>query len=468
MKKTKIICTIGPSSSDKNTLIQLVKSGMNVARLNFSHGSYDEKKKQIDDLRAIQDELGTPVTIMADLQGPKLRLGTIDGIRQINAGETVILTQNASGKELPTQLDLSDVVEKNERVLLNDGLIELSVLKIEGDKIYTIAKNSGSVSSQKGINIPDSTYGKEVHTDKDKKDLAFALEQKVDFVALSFVRTGEDIKHIRSHISAAQSHCKILAKIEKKEAVDNLQEIIRESDGVLVARGDLAIETSPAEVPIIQLRMIGLARQLQKPIIIATQMLESMISNPRPTRAEASDVANAVLYQVDGVMLSAESASGKYPVETVQTMTDIIEKVESSQEFKHYIKINWESIEENTLKVSALAKTAASLSYRIQADCIAVATATGKTARVISSFRPNSSIIAVAHDEQVQNQLNLLWGVIPIMLKPTGDSVTFEKEIIKQIQKLQAADHNSKLVIVGGSRVGTPGMTDTIRVVTID
>lgn len=467
MKKTKVVCTLGPASENPETLALLIKAGMNVARLNFSHGTLEDKKRQLDLVRQVAGELHEPIAIMADLQGPKLRLGDIDGVRQIEQGDSIRLSHVATHDVLPTQIDLAEAVKPGERILLNDGLVELHVDEVHEGVIRTTAKNGGWVSSQKGINIPDSTYTGEVFTEKDAEGLEFAIRENLDYVALSFVRGAADILYVKSLIETRQSRMKVIAKIEQKDAVRNVSEIIHDADGVMVARGDLAIETSPSEVPIIQLRIIRIARQFQKPVIVATQMLESMIENPRPTRAEATDIAHAVMYQVDAIMLSGESAAGKYPVEAVQVMSEIIQSVEHSTEFKHYIKINWEDIEKETLRLSAIASTAASFAYRSKAACLAVATATGLTARIISSFRPEPDIVAVTHDERTRNQLNLLWGVTPIVVAPAEDSDLFWKKTARELEERGFVHKGDMVIMVAGTHVGVSGETDTIRIVTL-
>lgn len=458
MKKTKIVCTIGPASSTEEKIEQLIKAGMDVARLNFSHGTQNEKKEQIEIIRKLRKKLKKPITIIADLQGPKLRIGQIDGQRIIQKEEEVTLTKDALENEFPTQLDLSRIVKEGERILLNDGLVELIVKEINGNKIKTIAKNEGWVSSFKGINIPDSDYNNNTFTQKDHSDLLFAINEGVDYIALSYVQEENDIKNVKSYIDSRKSPCKIIAKIEKKGAVQNLKEIIQAADGVMIARGDLALETSPSDVPIIQLEIIRIARMFQKPVIVATQMLESMIANPRPTRAETSDIANAVLYQVDAVMLSAESATGKYPVEAVKVMTDIIQKVEQSKEFKHSIQINWEDIEESSLKVNAVAATAASFAHRIHAEHLVVATTTGRMARIVSSFRPESKIIVTTNNEKLQYQMSLLWGAIPILVENKKNDTLFEKCVVKKILSLSLGKVQDKIIIVSA---------DTIKMATI-
>lgn len=467
IKKTKIVCTIGPASWDYETLKKLAQEGMNLARLNMSHGTHEEKLAQIKFLRKISKELGKPIAIITDLQGPKIRLGEIDGIREIKKGETIKLSIFAEGEELPMQFDLSPYVHKSHRIFLNDGLVQLKVSDIHGKVITTKALNSGVVSSHKGVNIPDTNLKGASFTEKDFEDAQFGIRNDTDFISMSFVQSPTDLNPLKEMIKKAKSKAQIIVKIEKKEAIDNLEAIVKASDSIMVARGDLALETSPFEVPIYQQKMIKLCRQYQKPVIVATQMLESMTENPRPTRAEASDVANAVLDQVDGVMLSAESAQGKYPVEAVKTMKEIILSVEENPDYKNYIKINWENIAIENLSLNAIVSSAASISYRIKAKAIIVATTTGKTARMLSSFRPDAQIIAVTHDEAIRSQLSLVWGIYSIVVKPQENFETFLKNITEDLKNLDLAKKGDKVVFVIGRKVGVAGTTDTVKVATI-
>jgi pyruvate kinase len=462
IKKTKIVCTIGPASWDYATLKELAMAGMDVARLNMSHGNFEEKTEQIKLIRRISDELNKPIGIMADLQGPKIRLGEIEDEREIRNNEVVRLSMFAMNEELPMQFDLSPFVHKNHRIFLNDGLVQLKITSINGKVITTRALNSGVVSSHKGVNIPDTNLKGASFTEKDREDAEFALAAGVEFINLSFVQSASDIKKLRDMIKKANSKTQILVKIEKKEAIDNLEEIILAVDGVMVARGDLAVETSPSDVPIYQQIMIKLCRQYQKPVIVATQMLESMIHNPRPTRAETSDVANAVMDQVDAIMLSAESASGLYPVEAVATMSSIIQSVESNLDYKRYIKIDWQHIGPAEISLSAITSSAASIAYRTGAKAIIAGTATGRTARILSSFRPDSKIIAIVHDKLTFNQLALVWGVSPVIVNPTADFNKFLENI--HVTLAPQFKHGDIGVIVTGKSAGVSGTTNTIKI----
>lgn len=466
-RKTKIVCTIGPSSWDETTMKKLAKAGMDVVRLNMSHGSHEEKLQQIKFARSISEELQKPMAVFADLQGPKLRLGIIDGIKRITTGETLEISITPEDQELPIQFDLSPYVKKGDRLFLNDGLIEVLITDVRGKTIVGRAQNSGVVSSNKGVNVPDTNLGAASFTSKDKADAVFALKHNVDYIALSFVQTVDDIKPVRALIKEHNPKVKIIVKIEKKEAIENIEEIVKEADAVMVARGDLAIETENAQVPIYQEKIINLCRQHRKPVIVATQMLESMTENPRPTRAEISDVANAVLDQVDAVMLSAESANGKYPVEAVSTMKNVIDSVESHPDYHHQIKIHWADLEKEDLEFMAIASSAAHLGERLGVKAIVTGTVTGHTAKTVSAFRPEAKIIAVSHDETTRNQLALVWGVEPLIVKATVNFNTFFEHVMEEIRTGNGLRKGDKVVMIVGTTAGVSGTTNTIKIATV-
>lgn len=468
-KKTKIVATIGPSSSSYSVLKEMIQNGLNVARLNFSHGSQEEKMGLIKSIRQISKELNKPIAILADLSGPKLRLGEIEGIKEIRKGDEVNLSiEPQDSFQLPMQFDLSPFVKPKQRIFLNDGLVALEVKKVSSKVILTVALNSGWVSSHKGVNVPDTRLEGATFTAKDQDDCEFALSQKVDYIGLSFIQTPEDLDPALALIKKHHSQAKIVVKVEKPEAITNLEKIIKKTDAVMVARGDLGIEIPAYDVPVIQQKIVRLSRQYQKPVIIATQMLESMMENPRPTRAEVSDVANAVLDQVDAVMLSGETASGKYPIEAVKIMKETILSVEDHPDYKNYIKIDWDQLSAENYSFSAIASAAASLAYRIRAKAIVVATATGRMPRLLSSFRPDAQIIAVTHDQQTMNQLSLMWGVRSVLTKPTGSFDNFLAHAISEVKEQDFAKVGDKIVVVVGSTVGISGETDTIKVLTLE
>jgi pyruvate kinase len=466
MKKTKIVATIGPASQNEKVLRELFLNGVNVARLNFSHGDLKQKKEAIDLIRKVSSKLKIQVAILADLPGPKIRLGEIDGVYKIKKGDT--LTFGLDGEaHLPIQFDFTNDVVAGQKMYLNDGLIALNIISSKNKIVTAKALNSGWVTSKKGINLPETIFEKETFTDEDRESAIFAIKENLDFIALSFVQSEKEVLILRDLINKNKSKIKIISKIEKPQAVNNIEEIIRSSDAVMVARGDLAIETSPAEVPLIQQKIITLARHHQKPVIVATQMLESMIDNPRPTRAEASDVANAVLSQVDAVMLSAESASGNYPVEAVKTMNAIIEEVEKNPEFNRYIRIDWEKINTKDINFNAIVSSGASLAYRLHSPVVAVGTVTGKTARQLSSFRPSSIIMATTHNDTSARQLALSWGVFPVYVPISVQSETFDKTMSELIKTNRLAKKGKSVVLIWGSKIGISGTTDTIRVAQI-
>ncbi len=466
--RTKILCTIGPASQEYDTLASMVDAGMDGARLNFSHGDYEDKADKIKKIKKLSKELKRPVAIVADLQGPKLRLGKIEEKKEFQTGDTISFSIKPKNDEIPIQFDLSKYLKAGDRIYLNDGLLEVTVTSIKDKTINTVAKNSGWISSHKGINIPDTEVDNKAFTQKDKEDAQFALEHKVDYLAISFVQRASDLDAVKEMIKKYNPQTKIIAKIERSIAIANIREIIAASDMVMIARGDLALETSAAEVPIFQQKIIRLARENQTPVIVATHMLESMVNNPRPTRAEAGDVANAVINQVDTVMLSAESAVGSYPVRAVKIMNDIIRTTEANPEYKNYIKVNWQNIKETDLQFNAITSSAASLSYRIGSQLLAVATASGRTARIISSFRPNASIVGITHDQVIQNQLALIWGVVPLIVEPEKSADLFWQKIIDTIKLKKLASNGQQIILVSGSTlIGVSGATDTIKVVEI-
>ncbi len=464
MRKTKIVATIGPASKSPAMLKKMILAGVNVARLNFSHGTLEEKRETLHLVRETAAKLGKSIAVLCDLPGPKIRLGVFDGDYRIKKGEA--LTLGVKDATLPILYDFSDSVKTGQRIYINDGLVELEVVSVKEGTITVKAKNSGVVSSRKGINLPDTILSGNAFTKEDREAAQFAIDQQTDFIALSFVQSRKEIDELRSLISKNKSDAKIIAKIEKPEAVKNIEEIIEAADGVMIARGDLAIETSAPEVPLIQQRIIVLARQYQKPVIVATQMLESMIENPRPTRAEASDVANAVLSQVDAVMLSAESASGSYPVEAVATMCSIIEKVEEDPQFSRYIKINWEKLNLDDIHINAIVSSSASLSYRLKSPVIGVGTVTGKTAMQLSAFRPNAVIAAMTHKEVIARQLCLSWGVYPVVVE-TDKGKSFGTTMLERIKKEKLIGRGQTAVLVWGEEIGIAGTTNTIKAVKV-
>ena len=473
MPRAKIVCTVGPASWKPETLRQLMEGGMDVARLNFSHGDQPTHAEHIDRLRAAAAEVGKPVAILADLQGPKLRVGTMEepGVL-LSAGDKVTLTTDdviGHGPDaLPVQHDdLPRLVTPGERILLDDGLLELEILSATETEIRCLVLEGGILKSNKGINLPHTHLDLPSITDKDRQDLAFALTHQVDWIALSFVRSASEIQELQRLIrdlSSQDEPVPIVAKIEKPEALDNIDAIIAAADAIMVARGDLGIEITPEEVPLAQKQIIEKCNRQGVPVITATQMLESMIQKPRPTRAEASDVANALLDGTDAIMLSGETSIGAYPVKAVRTMVRIADEVEAHRSQVFSCPFLVPHGRQDRTVADAVAHAARETAHDLNAAAIITPTASGHTARIMSRYRPRSPIIAVTPSPAVQRQLMLYWGVAPLLAPRTDNT---DKMIAYAVQAAQ--DHNlikegDKLVITAGAAGSTPGTTDLMKV----
>lgn len=428
-RRAKIVATIGPASRNRHILRNLIQAGMNVARLNFSHGNYEDHAHTIQDLRYMCDRLGRPVTILQDLQGPKIRTGKLekDSI-ELKTGNTLTLTtEDVLGDEQLVSIDFPDLpffVRPGSRILLADGQMELVVRECKHNQIETEVTLGGKLTPHKGVNLPGVRLNIPGFTEKDENDLAFGLEHGIDMVALSFVRTAQDVARVRqalARLNPERVDTPIIAKLERPEALENLEEIIQISDGVMVARGDLGVEMPPEQVPIAQKRIIEAANQQGKVVITATQMLESMIFSPRPTRAEASDVANAIFDGTDAVMLSGETAIGRYPVETVKMMDAIVREAENHLlEWGHWRNIPLsEEVENDALY---LCRAAAELARDRHVAAVAVFTNTGRTALLMSKTRPAVPILAFTSKERTYRRMDLFWGVIPHLV-PLADTM---------------------------------------------
>lgn len=419
-KNTKIVCTLGPACEDSATIEKMVKAGMNAVRLNFSHGSFDQFGKLIKMSRAVADKLNTPLAIIQDLQGPKIRIGKVAeaGIKVAKGQNIVLSSEKTKDKSvIPVQYPkLHQDLRKGEAILIEDGLIKLEVSKIVGSNIYCKVIVGGIIKNHKGVNLPLSKLAQPCLTAKDKEDLEFGLNHNVDYVALSFVREAKDIQYLRSLIDKKGKNVKIIAKIERPEAITNLREIIKASDAIMVARGDLGIETEPEIVPILQKKIIRLSQRYGKPVIVATQMLQSMIENAIATRAEVSDAANAVFDGTDALMLSNETAVGKYPVEAVQTLSKVAAKVENF--VKQHEELREDNINGYDLHASdATCLNGAKLALDVQAKMIVAISMSGYTAQNIAKHRLYTPIITFTEDSKVRNQLALVWGLNNIFLK---------------------------------------------------
>ena len=491
MKRTKIVCTIGPASDKKTTLKRLIKSGMNVARLNFSHNVHAYHLKVIKAIRALAKEMKTPVAILQDLQGPRIRLGNLpeQGI-ELKRGQKIALTTGPAplalvvgGARVPgksiangfipvTYEKMHEDVKAGHRILIADGLIELRAEAIRGREIYCTVVNGGKISSHKGINLPDSAVSVPAVSEKDREDLAFGVLSGVDYVALSFVRSAADVQNLRDLIKANEKKfkikgaapLKIIVKIERREAIEHIDEIIAAADGVMVARGDLGIELPAEDVPILQKNIVEKCLAAGKPVIVATQMLESMIVNPRPTRAEVSDVANAVIDHADAVMLSGETAGGKFPVEAVTYMAKTAAATEASVYDDLVFK---DKIEKYAPSGEAFGSVARALAENVKANAILVFTLSGQTARIASRFRPELPIYAACVDERVARQLTLTWGARPFLLPKCKTTVELVKKGLGYLQKNKLVRRGDKVVVIVGTKVGKGGGANVVEVKTI-
>ncbi len=458
MKRTKIVCTIGPSSKSPRILDQLIASGMNVARLNFSHGSAADHTRIVNAIRRASKKRKTPVALLQDLQGPKIRVGDLpkDGI-VLKAGEDVVFSATNGKGKIPVQYArLAKDVEVGHRILLDDGLLEVKVERITGRDVHCRVVTGGRLTSHKGMNFPQSRLSVPGLTAKDKVDVALGVKLGVDYIALSFVRTAQDIATLRAVIAAEERKQKkhgatpimIISKIEKHEALTNFPAILEATDAVMVARGDLGVETPAEDVPLHQKKIIALALEAGKPVIVATQMLDSMIRNPRPTRAEVSDVANAIIDHTDAVMLSGETASGAYPVEAVKIMAKTAEETERS--FYDDLRIPVEDVKPAEPRM-AFSQSAAVLARITPADAILSVSVSGRMGRRLSRFRPEIPLLVGTFDPRVERQLALSWGVVPVLLKMTRDPNVAKKQLLKEAGKRKLLKRGSDFLCVMGS-----------------
>ena len=464
MRKTKIICTLGPSTDKDGVLRELVANGMNVARFNFSHGSYEEHKGRLDNLKAIRAELGKPVAALLDTKGPEIRLKEFkNGVEMLEAGQTFTLTtREVEGtKEIcsVTYKDLPQDVQPGGTIMLDDGLIMLHIEQVTDTDIICTVLNSGKIKTKKGVNVPGVHLSMPYLSQKDREDIIFGVQNGFDFIAASFVRTAQDVYDIRNLLNEYDSNIRIIAKIENREGVNNIDSILSAADAVMVARGDLGVEIDFTELPGIQKDIIDRSFSFGKPIVTATQMLDSMMVNPRPTRAEISDVANAIYDGTSAIMLSGETAAGAYPVEALKTMSAIAERTENEE---HYRAQRHAEIQ---ISVSDATAHAACLTAKdVNAAAIVTVSESGNTARLLSKYRPKQPIIACVMDEQVQRQLSLSWGITSLLMGPAHST----DELIEMSTALAEKNgylHNGELAVVtAGVPVGVSGTTNMIKI----
>lgn len=472
MKKTKIVATIGPATESKEILKQLFIEGVDVCRLNFSHGTHEEHQVKIDRIKEVREELGLPIAIMLDTKGPEIRLGTFKNKMEVRleSGDHYTLTnRDVEGDENIASIsyyDLPKDISIGSRILIDDGLVGLRVISKTDTDIYTEVENGGVISQRKGVNAPGVDLKLPLLNDKDKDDIIFGVKNDIDFIAASFVRTKEDVLEIRKVLEdAGNFDIKIISKIESEQGLQNLDEILAVSDGIMVARGDLGVEIPTQRVPLAQKEMIRKCNLAGKSVITATQMLDSMMRNPRPTRAEANDVANAVLDGTSAVMLSGETASGKYPLNAVKMMREIVEVTEESINYKELLEKQISEI--STSVTNAIGKSTCTIAQDLNAKAIITATTSGSTTRAISKFRPKARIIAATTSERVRRQLALTWGAISILVPTlaTTDEV-FQNSISRVIEE-KLVEEGDVVVITAGVPVGLSGSTNLIKVQTI-
>ncbi|MDB5169005.1 MAG: pyk, Pyruvate kinase [Candidatus Saccharibacteria bacterium] len=458
-KRTKTIATVGPSTNTYEQILGLIKAGANGIRLNFSHGTHEERTQQINWIREASEAYGKPVAIIQDLQGPKIRLGDFDGVVEVKAGQALSFGYHANYIEtghLPTQYDLAKKVKAGERIYLFDGRVRTTVTQVRQGIVHTRVENDGFLLKRKGMNLPDTDFGGDIITPKDRADLIYGSAQDIDYVALSFVQTEDDISRLRTLLKGMKSTARIIAKIETKAAVDNLDAIVREADAVMIARGDLAVETPAESVPIVQRKIIGLGLRYAKPTIVATQMLASMVEMPEPTRAEVSDVATAVLIGADCVMLSDETANGKYPIEAVETMKRIVRYTEDNAP----LKVQYPEREDHSRQAS-ISKAILSLADSIEAKAIVAETRSGATALQLAARRPNVPIIAVTSDVRTTQQLAIVFGVKSYTRPIDAHAATKLTNWLRDKKVLHRGDI---VVTASGKHPGVVGTTDTIKV----
>ena len=473
LRRTKIVCTIGPSCFSQEGIINLLLHGMNVARVNFSHGTHEIHERTIGYIRHAAREYDYSIPILADLQGPKIRVGQMkDGGQMLEEGSMVTITPDdveGTSKVIPIDYKkLPEEAEEGNTILLDDGLLEFKVIKCVGKNIEAKVCVGGLLKSRKGVNLPNVKISIPSLTEKDRKDLDFALKQDVDYVALSFVRSANDVIELKKLIADAGSDAAVISKIEKPEAIDCLDDIIDASDGIMVARGDLGIEIPTEEVPFIQKRIIEKCRAKGKPVITATQMLDSMINNPRPTRAETSDVANAVLDGTDAVMLSGGTAAGKYPMEAVNVMNRICLKIEERWD-RLYNSLEYDRPDNKEKQIiESLAHSCIFIADNVEAKVISTITHSGSTARRIAKFRPKVPIFAFTESQKVRRQLNLVWGVRSIRINELFDTDRSVKIMEDYLKDNGIVKKDDRVIIATGMPTAKRGRTNMVKVSTIE
>lgn len=468
MRKTKIICTIGPASESEEMIEKLINAGMNVARLNFSHGSYEEHKTRIDRIKKVREKLGRHVAIMLDTKGPEVRLGRFEGGKaQLQNGQKFTLTidetvGNSEGCSI-SYMELPKAVSGGTRILIADGLIELAVVDWDERNVVCEVVNGGEVGDRKNVNIPGATSKLPAVTEKDVEDLKFGIENGIDLIAASFIRKASDILEIRRVLEAnGGNSIQVIAKIENQEGVDNCDEILMLSDGLMVARGDLGVEIHAEEIPLIQKMLIDKANKAGKPVITATQMLDSMIRNPRPTRAEVTDIANSIIDGTDAIMLSGETAAGKYPIEAVAMMATIAQRTEVALDYKKFLTKSYDA--SGNIVANAISHASCTTAADLEAAAIVTPTHSGSTARMVSKFRPKAPIIAVTTNDSVCRQLSLSFGVYPLLVDAMDNTDILIENSVNTAVENGYVKSGDLIVITAGIPSGVAGTTNLIKV----
>ena len=468
LRKTKIICTLGPSTDNPEIIEKMVKAGMNVARLNFSHGTHEEQLKRINMVKEVRQRLNCPLAILLDTKGPEIRIGMFkDGFAMLNAGQKFTLVcdeiQGDNQRVSVSHKKISSILKSGDTILIDDGLIELNVEEFDGKDVVCRVINGGKISNKKSINLPGVKLDMPYMTERDREDLLFGIKADVDYVAASFIRNADDVKCVRSLLDEnGGKDIKLISKIENNEGVENIDEILAESNGIMIARGDMGVEISFERLPAIQKSLIKKCYEAGKPVITATQMLESMVHSPRPTRAEVSDVANAIYDGTSAIMLSGETAAGMYPIESVETMSKIAEMTEKNIHYKKRFLAQQKI--KNTSITDAVSHAACTMAIDLGAAAIVAVTTSGHTARMLSKFRPSCPIIAVIVDEKAYHQTSMTWGVVPVKndMQETMDDM-FESGMRKAITT-RILKKDDMIVLTGGLPVGIAGTTNVVKV----
>ncbi|CEH32828.1 Pyruvate kinase [Romboutsia lituseburensis] len=467
IKRTKIVCTLGPATDKEEILRELVLNGLNVCRFNFSHGSHEEHKSRMDLVKKVRTELDKPIAILLDTKGPEIRTGNFaDPEVLLEEGQdfTITMEEVVGTKEICTvsYKELANDVKEGDVILIDDGLVGLRVKEVYGKDIYCKVENSGIVKNHKGVNVPGVKINLPALTDKDISDIEFGIAQGIDYIAASFVRKASDVLAIREVLEKNNAtHIQIISKIENHEGVENIDEILNVSDGIMVARGDLGVEIPTEEIPIAQKMMIKKCNEAGKPVITATQMLDSMMRNPRPTRAEVTDVANAIYDGTDAIMLSGETAAGKYPIEAVKTMATIAKRAEQTLDYDEMLK---ERKVTDVTVTNAISHATCTTAVDLSASAIVTFTSSGHTARMVSKFRPKCPIIATTEDEGVMRRLALTWGVYPVKTSHAGSTDEIIDNSINSVKDMNYLKEGDLVVITAGVPVGVSGTTNLIKV----